>query len=241
MPWLWIVVVLVMIVVALIALGVRAVKRGAAHMQGRERLQREFGWDYAVLSDSVAPLASGLPASHKPKDSFWLEASYEGVDGQARNVLSGRLDGYEIVIFDYVARPTSAATGGRLPGAKHTVWAVKMPQVPFWVQAATKAQRFEADHGMGTWFATGDEEFDEKYRVTADAGPHVVRALPPNIRRMTLDSGVDGWRLDGEHQHLLVWLYGRFASPEEVVDYGHAVVRLAAVASRREAWEDGSK
>ncbi|TDE60311.1 hypothetical protein E1295_00235 [Nonomuraea mesophila] len=74
------------------------------------------------------------------------------------HVLEGAVDGHPVRIFDWIAGHASGSGRASLVFL-HTVWAIPLPQVPFWAQAASKGQPHDGWR-PGQVFRTGDDAFD---------------------------------------------------------------------------------
>lgn len=213
----------------------RARARRAAAMS---KVSAEQGWSYVGDGEAMLPLVRHLPRSYGTAVDR-VTNKLVGIDGATRlpvgaaitDVIEGQVGGRDVQIFSWYAA-LGTPQGGTSWIYRHTVWALDLDRVPFWVQAATKAQPWD-EWQPGTWFATGDGEFDAKFRVTCADATHLHAALPPQTRRMLLDSGFDGWRLDAEHHVLLVWTYSarRHTPPERLPELTRRAVQLAAAAT----------
>ncbi len=202
------------------------------------KLAAEQGWTYVAAGDAVLPLVRWLPGSYgRVVDQ--ITDKLLRMDGPTRlrvtsaaaNVIEANADGRDLQIFDWVAFHAVRKGTGSVPHM-HTVWAIELPRVPFWLQAASMAQRWD-EWQPGTWFATGDADFDRRFRVSGDDAARMRAGLTTETRRLLLDSGFDGWRLEPEFRMLLLWTYSlrRHAPVEQIVELSHRAVRLAAAAS----------
>lgn len=234
----WIVfgVIALILVVAYIA-GKRHRGKLQAHSSAVREVAGRNGWAYTEQSETAALLCQSIPAAYgKPHHMFQdavfgsKETTRSPVKLEARNVMEAQVDGRDVLIFDLFAWHVAHPQDKRGLVYRHTVWAVELPNIPCWVQAATKNQWH--DKWMGTWFSTDDAAFDDKFRATSGDAVHLHRYLTPESRRLLLDSGFDGWRLDPRNQHLLVWTYKRHPEPEQIVDLARKALELAAAASR---------
>lgn len=237
--WIFLGVVVLIIAVAFV-MGLRQGGRLAAHAAAVRDLASQNGWAYTERSETAAVLCRRLPAAHgQPhhmiQDSLYRskEVTRTPVRLDARDVVAARVDGRDVLFFNLTAVHLSHQNDKVGVSHRHTVWAVELPTISGWVQAATKNQWF--DKWMGTWYSTEDTAFDERFRVTADDGAPVRQYVTPEVRRLLFDSGFDGWRLDPDNQHLLAWTYKRHPEPARIVDMARAAVKLAAAVSRTTA------
>lgn len=237
----WIVLGVVVVILAVaFVMGLRRGKVLAAHAESVREMAAKNGWAYAEKSETAALLGRRFPAAHGHPHHMVQDAVFHSKDTvrhpvklAAGNVVEARVAGRDVLIFDLVATHVRHQNDRTGVSHRHTVWAVELPAISAWVQAATKNQWF--DKWMGTWYSTEDTAFDERFRVTADDGAPVRQHVTPEVRRLLLNSAFDGWRLDPDNQHLLAWTYKRHPEPAQIVSMAHTVVELAAAVSRTTA------
>ncbi|MFI0349940.1 hypothetical protein [Actinomadura sp. 9N407] len=192
------------------------------------------GWTFTAEHGELVPLVQRLPQSlGRARDLITSavvrsEPTRLDVGSRILHVLKGTVGTRRVLIFDWLAGHGTGAGRAALVFL-HTVWAVPLPQPQFWVQAASRSQPHDRWR-PGRAFQTGDEAFDKRFLTTADDAGHVTAGLTPQTRRMLLESGFDGWRLDPELQMLLLWTHSRrrYAPVEQILPMTQQAMRIAA-------------
>jgi hypothetical protein len=189
---------------------------------------RQVGWDFVPRSQDVVALCSNLPVA--PVHS----ASRRSL---AENVLHGPFDGWNLLVFEHVtwdgAAPrvngdsTGPPSGTR---TRHTVWALPLPARLPWVQVTPRGM-----HGrrLGDKVATGDRAFDQALSVRTDAPDFALSILTPAVRKLLLDAGTVGWRIDEQHRYLLCWAEGHLADPADLVRQARNLILLHTLLPHR--------
>lgn len=234
-------IVVIAVVVLIIAAVVVPRIRGRRSLRLRTKdlaaLARNEGWRYATEAPDRVALVQGLPeATGHARDVILSGVLRDddpprlAVGSRILNVLDGEVDEHRIQVFDWLVGQASGS--GRAAVTRlHTVWAIRLPELPFWIQAAGLGQPHDAWR-PGQWFRTDDDAFDRRFRVTADDPAQVRAGLTQRTRRLLLESDFDGWRLDCELGMLLLWTHsGRsFAPADRIVPMTRQAVRLATEA-----------
>ncbi len=236
-----VVAVVVLVLAAIIVPRVRGRRSAVQRTKDMAVVAESQGWTFAAENDGLIPLVQRLPralgtATDRISSKVMrTEPTRWAVGSRILHVMDAVADGRRLVLFDWLAGHASGSGRASLTYL-HTVWAIPLPHVPFWVQAASKWQPHDAWR-PGQLFRTGDAAFDKKFLVTAEDPSHVGTALTPQIRRHLLEGGFDGWRLDPSLGMLLVWTHSqrRYAPAGHIVAMTQQATRLAAEADARMA------
>ncbi|NYE72909.1 hypothetical protein BKA15_004238 [Microlunatus parietis] len=226
--------VFVLIIVAVVVPRIRGRRSLQVRRKSLAALARNEGWRYTTEDPDRVALVQGLPeATGHARDVILSGIMRDddpprlAVSSRILNVLDGEVDEHRIQVFDWLVGRGSGS--GRASVTRlHTVWAVRLPAVPYWVQAASLGQPHDGWR-PGQWFRTDDEAFDRRFRVTADDPAHVRAGLTPQTRRLLLESDFDGWRLDAALGLLLLWTHSgrRFAPADRIGPMTRQAVHLA--------------
>jgi hypothetical protein len=231
-----VVVLMILIIGAVVVPRIRARIAVPRRRNSMAQVAQSQGWTHVAESEAMLPLVRRLPRSWGQirdvvsSTLMRMEPPRLAVGSRVTNVLEGNLAGRQLRVFDWgVAQATGS--GNARVSYLHTVWAIDLPQVPFWMQAASKAQTYDRWQ-PGQPFPTGDKEFDKRFLVTCEDPSHLQGGLTAQVRQLLLASDFDGWRLDPELSMLLVWTYSRrrFAPAERIVEMTGQAMELAAAA-----------
>ncbi|MEQ4207481.1 hypothetical protein [Actinopolymorpha sp. B9G3] len=236
-----VVAVILLVIAAIVVPRVRARRAPAQRSKAMADLAESQGWGYTAERPDLVPLVQQLPRSLGTAGSMItsklmnMEPTRMAVGSRILNVLEGVAEGRRVMVFDWLAGHASGAGRAQLTYL-HTVWAVPLPHVPFWVQVANKWQSHD-EWRPGQLIRTGDQPFDKRFLITADDANHVGAGLTPQARRLLLESSFDGWRLDSDLGMLLVWTHSqrRYAPADQIVTMTQQAIRLAAEADARTA------
>ena len=174
------------------------------HRQALATLAAERGWDYSSSDDSWADAFGGAPFG-------------TGSRRQADNVLQGRVDGREMVAFDY--RYETYSTDGN--GSRHTrvhryaVCAVLLPApVPtLELRPETVLTRLGGALGLPD-VDLESEAFNRRYRVTSREPRFAYDVLHPRTMELLLTGEPRNLRLSG--RDAVTWAAGR-QTPAQVL------------------------
>lgn len=230
-----VVAVILLIVTGIVVPRIMGRRHSARRARDMAALAESQGWAYSAENEQLVPLVQRLPqalgrARELVTSAIFNEPARLDVGSRILHAIDGAVDLRRILIFDWLAGHGTGAGRASLVFL-HTVWAIPLPHVPFWVQAASKAQPHDRWRA-GQVFRTGDDAFDKRFLTTAADGGHVPAGLTPQTRRLLLESGFDGWRLDPELQMLLVWTHStrRFTPVDQVLPMTRLAARLASEA-----------
>ncbi|MEO3796625.1 hypothetical protein ABGB14_41055 [Nonomuraea sp. B10E15] len=228
--------VILLIIASIIVPRVRGRRVMARRVKTMTELAASQGWSFTPENNELVPLVQRLPRALGTAQDIITsqlvraEPTRLQVGSRIMHVLEGASEGHQVRIFDWVAGHASGAGRASLVFL-HTVWAIPLPQVPFWAQAASKGQPHDGWR-PGQVFRTGDNAFDKRFLTTADDAGHVQAGLAPQTRRLLLESDFDGWRLDPEFGMLLLWTHSRrrYVPAERILPMTRQAKQLAAEA-----------
>ncbi|MEQ7128596.1 hypothetical protein ABN034_29230 [Actinopolymorpha sp. B11F2] len=232
---------ILLVIAAAVVPRIRGRRSMAQRVKAMAAVAESQGWTFTAERPDLVPLVQQLPRSLGTAGDMItskvmrMEPTRLAVGSRILNVLGGVAEGRRVEIFDWLVGHGSG-TGRAQLTYLHTVWAVPLPHVPFWVQVANKWQSHD-EWRPGKLFRTGDAAFDKRFLTTAEDASHVGAGLTQQTRRLLLESSFDGWRLDPDLGVLLVWTHSqrRYAPADQIVAMTHQVVRLAAEADAQTA------
>lgn len=236
-----VVAVILLVIGAVVVPRIRARRTTVQRAKAMVAVAESQGWAFTAENEDLVPLVQRLPRSLGTAGDLVtskimrMEPTRWAVGSRILHVLDGVADGRRIQVFDWLAGH-SPGSGRAALAYLHTVWAIPLPHVPFWVQAANKWQAHD-EWRPGQLFRTGDGPFDKRFLTTSEDASHVSAALTPQARRLLLESSFDGWRLDPEPGVLLLWTHSqrRYAPADQIVPMTQQAMRLAAEADARTA------
>lgn len=193
--------------VALVALviGVVVFTIAAARVMGRGRSQdvvqwaEANGWEYVGVDPVLAQRWSGRP--------FGI-----GLEREARDVLRGNVDGYDMVSFTYVWRSGTPDAGARRIGLRHTAHVVALDALPGEpvVDLSPEGIREKVQKLFGAQDVQIDNPaFDGQWLVRASDEVFARRALDARLANIVMLPDFHGSRLRIEGPSVLLWRPGR--------------------------------
>lgn len=231
-----VVVVILLIIAAVVVPRIRARRTTVQRAKEMAALAQSQGWTFTAENEALVPLVQRLPRSLGTAGSLVtskvmnMEPTRWAVGSRIVHVLDGVADGRRFQAFDWLAGHNPGSGRAALTYL-HTVWAIPLPRVPFWVQVANKWQAHD-EWRPGRLFRTDNGAFDKRFLTTSEDASQVSTALTPQIRRLLLESNFDGLRLDPELGILLLWTHSqrRYAPADQIVAMTQQAMRLAAEA-----------
>ncbi|MFC8801204.1 hypothetical protein ACFT2C_26020 [Promicromonospora sp. NPDC057138] len=191
---------LVLLVVGVVVFTVaaaRVMKRGRS--QDAAQWAEANGWEYVGKDSVLAQRWSGRP--------FGI-----GVDREARDVMRGTVDGYEMVSFTYIWRSGSPDADTRRAGLRHTAHVVALDALPGEpvVDLSPEGLREKWQKLFGAQDVQIDNPaFDGQWLVRASDEVFARRALDARLANIVMLPDFQGSRLRIEGPSVLLWRPGR--------------------------------
>jgi hypothetical protein len=143
-----------------------------------------------------------LGSDRRLPGTFGGEPFQHGHGRVAQNVLRGRHNDHDVLIFDYLYR-----TSGSESDETHRHWVACVEDLPAALPPLEVVQRRWTKGNVsrlgGFEVRTGDAAFDDRYRVTTGSAQLAADVLTPELVRL-LSSWPDlPWRIEG--RRLLTW------------------------------------
>lgn len=191
---------LVLLVIGVVAFTIAAVwvmKRGRA--QDVAQWAEANGWEYVGQDPVLAQRWSGRP--------FGI-----GLDREARDVLRGSVDGYDVISFTYVWRSGSPDADTRRVGLRHMAHVVALDALPGEpvVDLSPEGLREKWQKLFGAQDVQIDNPaFDGQWLVRASDEVFARRALDARLANIVMLPDFQGSRLRIEGPSVLLWRPGR--------------------------------
>jgi len=151
--------------------------------QERQRLAAARGWRFAASDPDLLRRWRG--------DPFDRPGDFRKVLG----VVHGEVGGRAFTAFDYQRRAVVTTRGGGSYDVV-TVWALPLPAALQPLRVVPAGALARRTGGSGT-IATGDAEFDRRFKVEASDAGFARALLTPELTAWLREAGLGPWRTEG--------------------------------------------